>query len=225
MVTIQQITPEYLAKLRTELVAQFPGARFGWPADAKTAALDELLRALSDGREEAIQETLTAHPYAIQYAVDYSGHHGIWAFPKQMIKPSAADGTSGLIPDYLIVTRSSLGYFWYIIELKRFDAQFANADGTGYSKEGHKALAQCNAYLAHFRDYIDTVRSNVRIPELIQPEGVILLIGDSEKESEAQRQCREDFVRSNPKINVVSYRRIIRGLESDLRVRSQSAGQ
>jgi len=35
--------------------------------------------------------------------------------------------------------------------------------------EGHKAVAQCQAYLTHFQDYIDTVRNNVRIAELIQP--------------------------------------------------------
>jgi hypothetical protein len=50
-------------------------------------------------------------PYLLQYAVDRSGHHGIWVYPKQMIKPKRADGTSGFIPDYLIATRSSLGYF------------------------------------------------------------------------------------------------------------------
>lgn len=106
-----------------------------------------------------------------------------------MIRPRGADGTSGLIPDFLIATRLSLGYFWSVVELKRFDLQFSIRKGDGYSSEGGKTHAQCNSYLAHFQDYIDSVRSNVRIAELIQPKGAILLIGDSENESDAQRQC------------------------------------
>jgi hypothetical protein len=183
--------------------------------------LKDLRAALSDGREEAIQKVLTANPYLIQYTVDHSGHHGIWVYPKPMIKPPAADATPGLIPDYLVATRSSLGYFWYVVELKRFDVQFANSDGSGPSPDGHKAVAQCQAYLAHFQDYIDIVRSNVRIAELIQPDGAILLIGNSSADNEGQRQCRANFVRSTPKINVVSYQRIVERSESDLRARTR----
>lgn len=221
MPNMLDITPDYWEKLRKEWANEFLGARFGWPADAKRPALDAFLSALESKSEEAIQEALTENPYLIQFAVKNSGHHGTWVFPKQMIKPRGADETPGLIPDFLVVTRSSLGYFWRVVELKRFDTQFANKSGDGYSPEGNRGVAQCNAYLAHFQDYIDAVRSNIRVAELIQPEGALLLIGDSEKESEEQRKCRSNFVRNNSRIDVVSYRRIIGGLESDLRSRGQ----
>jgi hypothetical protein len=214
---IEELTPEYWKKREREWSEYFPGALFGWGVDLDSAVLEEFQAALSDGREESIQKALTAHPYLIQYAIERSGHHGIWAFPKQMIRLPAADGTPGLIPDYLVVTRSSLGYFWHVLELKRFDVQFSNSDGTGYSPEGHKGIAQCNSYLGHFQDYIDTVRSSIRVPELIQPTGAILLIGNSETESDAQQKCRANFVRNNPKIDVVSYQRILGGLISDLK--------
>jgi hypothetical protein len=220
-IVFRQVTSEDLAKEERELTQQFAGARFGWPPDVKTSLLELLLSALEAGGEEAIQKVLTTNPYLIQYAVERSGHQGIWVFPKAMIRPRGADGMSGLIPDYLIVTRSSLGYFWHVVELKRYDVQFANRTGNGYSTEGNKAIAQCYEYLTHFQDYIDAVRSNIHIAELIQPEGAILLIGDSEKESEAQRRCRSNFVRNNPKIDVVSYRRIISRLGSDLEVRQR----
>jgi hypothetical protein len=216
-VKIRRLTPAYLAERKRELLAQFPGARFGWPPDAKPKLLQTLLRALGSDSEESIQKAFAKNPYLIQYAVNHSGHHGIWAFPKQMIKLRGADGSPGLVPDFLIVTSSSLGYFWHVVELKRFDAQFANRIGDGYSSEGNKAIAQCNTYLSHFGDYIDSVRSNIRIAELIQPMGAILLMGDSDEESDRQRQCRSNFVRNNPKIDVVSYRRIIGCLESDTR--------
>ncbi|WP_421999362.1 Shedu anti-phage system protein SduA domain-containing protein [Reyranella sp.] len=221
MITFRRVTSEDLAATRRELVQQFPSAKFGWPPDVKSSLLDMLLVALRAGSEEAIQKVLTANPYLIQYAVKGSGHQGIWVFPKAMIKPRGADGTRGLVPDFLIATRSSLGYYWHVVELKRFDVQFANRAGDGYSAEGNKAIAQCNAYLDHFQNYIDAVRSNVHVSELVQPEGAILLIGDSERESDAQRQCRSNYVGNNSKIDVVSYRRIISRLRSDLEVRQR----
>lgn len=211
---IQKADPE---KYRTELLNQFPGALFGLHWDLCQQVLETFRAALAHGSEESIQRALTANPYLIQYAIACSGHHGIWVFPKRMIKPPGADGSRGLIPDYLVVTRSSLGYYWHVVELKRFDIQFARKDGRGYSKDGQAAIAQCYSYLTYFEDYIDAVRSNVRIEELIQPSGAVLLIGNSATETEAQRACRANFVRNNPKIDVVSYQRIVTSLESDLR--------
>jgi hypothetical protein len=181
--------------------------------------MDALRVALADGREEAIQTALTANPYLIQYAVDHSGHHGIWVFPKPMIRPRGSDGTQGLIPDYLVATRSSLGYFCHVVELKRFKVQFSARDGRSYSRDGHKAIQQCNGYLAHFQDYIDAIRSNVRIGDLILPKGAIILIGNSATESEAQRESRANFVRNTPKIEVVTYQRILCARDGGLRFR------
>jgi hypothetical protein len=116
-----------------------------------------------------------------------------------------------------------MGYFWHIVELKKPTSQFAGKS-RGYSRDGQLAISQCNQYLSHFNDYIDNVRAGIRIPDLIQPEGVIILIGDSETESDVQRRTRAEFVRNTPKIEVVSYRRIVNGLKNDLaatgRVRS-----
>jgi hypothetical protein len=201
---------------RNEWAAEFTGARFGCLWDINSTVLDALRTALADGSEESIQKILTANPYLIQYAIDHSGHHGIWVFPKPMIRPPSVGETPGLVPDYLVVTRSSLGYAWHIVELKRFGVQFARSDGRGLSRDGNSAIAQCNVYLSHFQDYIDTVRSNIRIGELVQPKGAVLLIGDSTKENEKQRELRANFVRTAPQINVVSYQRILGGLESDV---------
>jgi Domain of unknown function (DUF4263) len=217
MPNFQQLTPEYWEARRREWSGYFSGAQFGWPGDATAATLEAFHAALKAGPEEAIQEFLTGNPYLIQYALDHSGHHGIWVFPKQMIKPHGADGSKGLAPDYLVATRSSLGYFWNVVELKGFDQQFANQAGDAFSPEGNRALTQCNSYLTHFKDYIDAIRTNICVQELIQPEGAILLMGNSAAESETQRTFRANFSRNHAKIKVVSYQRIIGALELDLR--------
>jgi hypothetical protein len=204
---------------RAKAEAEFLGARYGEPRDANEKALTDIRDALQTGREEDIQVALSTHPYAFRYAIAGSGHHGTWAFPKQMIKPRSADGSKGIIPDFLVATLSSLGYFWHVVEIKRFDARFSNKSGTGLSQEASLAITQCNRYLAHFRDYIDAVRSSIRVNELVQPSGAVLIIGDSATESDAQRQVRSEFVRSRNNIDVVSYRRILRGLESDIESR------
>ncbi|MEW6455015.1 MAG: Shedu anti-phage system protein SduA domain-containing protein [Pseudomonadota bacterium] len=198
----------------------FPGARFGTLRDITRATYQELRRALEEGREESIQNFLTANPYVIQYAIPHSGHHGVWVFPKQMIKPSAKNGVAGLIPDYLVVSRSSLGFFWHVVELKRFDRQFANRKGDDLSIDGSRGVIQCQKYLSHFNDYIDAIRINIQAPELVQPMGAILLIGDSEAESWQQNELRGNFEKSGSKISIVSYRRLIYSLASDLRLKS-----
>jgi hypothetical protein len=153
----------------------------------------------------------------IQYAIDHSGHHGIWVFPKRMIKPPAPGMSKGMIPDYLIVTRSSLGYFWHVVELKRADIQFSDAVGGGFSRDGHRAVAQCGRYLARLQDYIESARANVGITASIKPVGAVILIGDARTETPAQQQCRAEFVRVSSNIKIVSYDRIRRGLLNDLK--------
>lgn len=202
---------------REEWAAEFPGARFGYIGDLHSGLLDEFETAVRSEQEEQIQRLLSANPYLIQYAIDHSGHHGIWVFPKQMISPAAAIGLRGMIPDYLVATRSSLGYFWHIVELKRADVQFCNTNGDGYTGTAQRAIAQCNRYLTHMQDYIETVRTNVRIPEVITPVGAVVLIGDARQEAPEQQRCRAEFVRSSPTISIVSYDRIRRGLENDTR--------
>jgi hypothetical protein len=126
----------------------FPGSFYGAPGLMKKGLNAEFEAALQAGSEEAIQRVLSANPYLLQYAIDQSGHHGVWVFPKRMIRTQKVDSTPGLIPDYLVVARNSLRFSWHIIELKRHDTQFANTKGTSLSKAGIKAVVQCATYHA-----------------------------------------------------------------------------
>ncbi len=90
--------------------AKFPGSQYG-DQRLLRAGLDEEFETAIAGSEEAIQKILTANPYLLQYVIPNSGHHGTWVFPKKTIRTQKVDGTPGLIPDYLIVPKSSLGYY------------------------------------------------------------------------------------------------------------------
>jgi len=105
-----------------------------------------------------------------------------------------------------------------VVELKRFDRQFANRRGDNFSTDGGRGVVQCQKYLSHFNNYIDAVRTNIQAPSLVQPRGAILLIGDSEAESVRQNELRANF--ENPRISIVSYRRLIGGLANDLGLKS-----
>lgn len=204
-------------KFTAEQRALFPGALYGDALTMRPNLMPTFEAALADGCEEAIHRIITANPYLLQYVTPNSGHHGTWAFSKQMIRMTAADGTKGLIPDFLVVARNSLGFRWHIVELKRASIQFANAKGTAYSTDANQGIAQCHKYRAHFMDYIDAVRSCIKIPDLAVPETVILMIGDSTMETDAQRIARDEFDRSTPQMSVVSYDRMRRGLANDQR--------
>jgi hypothetical protein len=218
------LRPLTLAELdaeRDRRSALFAGSLYGGMEDVGSEMRQALLDAWTDGREEAFQKALERYPYLFQYATPTSGHHGVWAYPRPMIRAPAASGLSGLIPDFLVVTKNSLGYFWHIVELKRASTQFSNAAGDGLSTEGHKALVQCQGYDAHFRDYIDQVRSTIQVDSLVQPQDVILFMGDSEAETPAQTQVRGNAQVAG-RIKVATYRRLLNGLEADLRHRAQA---
>lgn len=211
-----QLSDFDLTAFHNEQRALFPTAKYGCLSELRKEVLSEFEEALQQKTEEAIQKIITLNPYLIQYALSNSGHHGTWVFPKPTIRPPGADNSQGMIPDYLVASCSSLGFFWHLVEIKRFDVQFSNKKGDGFSADGQKGVAQCNRYLARFEDFIDTVRANINISQLIQPVGAILLIGNASTESEAQNICRANFDRNTPKIRVVSYDRILRGIKNDL---------
>jgi hypothetical protein len=171
--------------------------------------------------EEAIQRIITANPYLLRYITPNTGHHGIWVFPKQTIRTQRTDGTPGLIPDYLVAAKNSLGYSWHIVELKKSTVQFSKKTGTSYTRDAADGIAQCAKYRCHFADYIETVRTNIGIPDAITPESVILLIGDSIKETDVERVCRSEFAKLSTAMSVVTYDRIRRGLMNDLRSRNR----
>lgn len=198
--------------------AKFPGSHYG-DARLLRAGLDDEFEACLLGSEETIQKFLSANPYLLQYVIPNSGHHGTWVFPKQMIRSKKANGTPGLIPDYLVATRSSLGYYWHIVELKLASVQFARLNGKSFTGDATGAIAQCATYVSHFANYIETVRSNIGVGEVITPKNAILLIGDATVENDAQRICRGEFCDLAPRLIVASYDRIRRGLANDLRGR------
>lgn len=212
-------------KYVAEQQALFPGALYGDILTLQRNLLPTFEAALADGSEEAIQRVITDNPYLLQYITPNSGHHGTWVFPKQMIRMRATDGTPGLIPDFLVVARNSLGFRWHIIELKRASVQFANAKGTAYTPDANQGIAQCLKYRAHFMDYIDTVRTCINEPHVIVPETVVLLIGDSLTESEPQRTARDEFDRGTPQMSIVSYDRIRRGLMNDQRHHAETEAE
>lgn len=199
--------------------ALFPGSLYGDVSSLRVGLDDEFEAALEDKKEETIQKFLTANPYLLRYVIPNSGHHGTWAFPKKMIRTKKIDGTPGLIPDYLVATKNSLGYYWNIIELKQPSVQFSNSEGTSYSRDATMGIAQCATYVSHFTNYIETVRSNLGVAEVVTPENAILLIGDATKENDAQQICRKEFCDLAPRMKVVSYDRIRQGLTNDLQGR------
>ena len=200
--------------------AKFPGSEYGDLRFLRAGLDDEFETALT-GSEETIQKFLTANPYLLQYVIPNSGHHGTWVFPKNLIRTKRVDGTPGLIPDYLVATQSSLGFSWHIVELKLATVQFSKVGGKSFTRDTADGIAQSATYLSHFANYIETVRANIGIAELIVPKNIILLIGDAANEDDLQRICRSEFCDLAPRMIVASYDRIRRGLANDLSGRAK----
>ncbi len=70
-------------------------------------------------------------------------------------------------------------------------------------------------------DYIENVRDNIGVTEVIQPKNVILLMGDSRTETGAQTKIRKEHHAIAKRIEVISYDRLRSGLANDLRPRGE----
>ncbi len=212
-----KITEQRFKNYISEERSRFKGTLYGSLSDLKKDLLSKFESAIAEGPEESIQRVITDNPYLINYVFPDTGHHGVWVFPKRMIRSQQANGTPGLIPDYLVVAKNSLGYTWQIVELKRRDTQFSNANGKSFSSAGQKSIVQAATYITDFSQYIETIRSNVGIQEIIQPQNIIIVIGDSRMETQEQKARRSEFEHLAPRVKVSTYDRIRRGLENDLR--------
>ncbi len=202
---------------------RFPGALYGSPSHIRLDWLEAFDTALAAKDEEAIQRCIEQRPYLAQYITPSTGHHGIWLFPKQQIALHQPNGSPGKIPDFLAVAANSDGYTWWIIELKRADVQFANVKADAFSPTANKALVQCTSYLNQFDRYVDTVRSMTGVKEIVRPKSVLLLIGDSRHETPGQTSMRGNVNESlSNRLQVVSYDRIRRHLQSDLGYRRRN---
>ncbi|WP_265563799.1 Shedu anti-phage system protein SduA domain-containing protein [Sphingomicrobium arenosum] len=208
---------KHARKYRDECKKLIPIANFGDAGDISSQMLDSFETAVESDREQLIHEAFEAHPYALQYAIDQSGHHGTWLISKQMIRTSIKGQSSGLIPDFLAFTRSSLGLFAWVVELKRPSMNFCKINGTP-SANGSNALTQLNNYSDHIANFIETVRSNSGLENLRAPIGKLLLMGRSSSETVAQTHGRRLFNKPFEQ-QIVSYDRIIHGISFDLQSR------
>ena len=86
--------------------------------DEKIYCFKQLLD--SDPTERKIDNFLNENPELLIpiFSHYFSGNHGIWVFPQQVIRPNVKGIQSGLIPDWIVCTENSDGLSWWILELK-----------------------------------------------------------------------------------------------------------
>ncbi len=100
--------------------------------------------------------------------------------------------------------------------MKTAKVQFAKSSDKSYTPTAAAGIAQCATYRAHFANYIETVRSNAGIEDMIVPANVILIIGDASTETDEEKICRSEFDSLSASMMVASFDHIRRGLRSDL---------
>lgn len=154
-----------------------------------------------------------------------SGHHASWIYPKQNIRPSSGEA-GGMIPDYVMAGANSDGVSWYILELK-------GANHNGFVSRGKRVYLsnEANKGICQLMNYIDAsarsqgyLRDELRLNGYREPNGILLIGNGDEAENDQIQAFKGAWNRMNPRVQIVSYARLLRVVETKLDSKKANQG-
>ncbi|NVO09793.1 MAG: DUF4263 domain-containing protein [Bacteroidales bacterium] len=173
-----------------------------WPDEAfrliKTNATKTQLRLLSglignNASETEMHNFLLTNQVLFSFAL-YSfrtGHHGIWVYSKQVIKPKIEGVSKGIIPDFIVGGKNSDGFQWWIIELKGVNDNIFTLDSNNelyFSSTVNKGLCQLLEYINSCSEIQGHLRDIFKLKDFREPNGLLIVGKESELENDERRQ-------------------------------------
>lgn len=169
--------------------------------------------------ETQIEEFLSTNKevLALTLSLYGTGHHASWLYPKQQIRPPAAE-VSGLIPDYVGAAANSDGLSWWVLELK-------GADKSAFRKRGKRVFLSndANEGICQLLNYMDAssrsqayLRDELKLTGFREPRGILLIGTDEESKDEQIRDFKGAWNRLNQRVQIRSYGALLRTVGSKI---------
>lgn len=185
------------------------------PYNITSEQVNELLSLIiNNSSETKIDSFLRNNPSILAFisAFFWTGHHGAWVLPQQLIKPRVGQN-KGLKPDYLFAGDNSDGVTWWILELKGVNENVWFEDKNGdfrFSDAANRGVNQLTRYIDYCTTNQGTIRDAYGITSFIEPRG-ILLIGRSKefKNNEQKRNLKRRHNKNNPHLEIRTYDSLI----------------
>lgn len=137
-----------------------------------------------------------------------TGNHGIWVIPKQQIKTKIGEGR-GLIPDFIIRTKSSSGFQYWVVEIKGPNTSLLILNRSKelyFTSEANKGLCQLLEYKDYCSKYQTKFRDEFNFEDFREPTG-LLLIGTEDEfaKSTEKRDFKAAWNRYNSNLLIRSF--------------------
>lgn len=169
-------------------------------------------------KEREIDAFISDNPVVLTIPLDFfrTGHHGGWVVPKKAVRSRVSQGIPGLIPDFLIGGRSSMGFTWMVIELKGAgDNLFSKvSDKIYFSKTANQGICQLLEYIDFCSKSQANIRDSLRLTDFREPTGLMIIGTESEFDDPRKRDLKSAWNRKMGSLEIRSYDALLRTCES-----------
>lgn len=199
--------------------ADYPSEEYFTHGNFVTGAEKQGLRQLiqQGASERTVDAYLTQHTALWDIFFPHTGNHGIWVIPKQQLKTKIGHSSRGLIPDYLIGTKNSEGFQYWVVELKGIVESLLitnHANEVYFSPEANKGICQLIEYVDYCSKYQSKLRDEFKLKDFREPNGILVIGTEQEFEGNPIKQeFKAAWNRLSPKLEIRTYHSILRRLD------------
>ena len=180
-----------------------------------------------DAQETAIDKFLKKNPSVFIHCLRDFGtaHHGGWVISQPHIRSPLPNNQKGLIPDYILGGRNSLGFNWFVVELKGANHQMlAESNGSLYlNSVTNRAVGQVIEYIDYCASSQSYLRDTLKLIDFREPKGLILIGRETEfNESERRKKFKSAWNRYfGDKIEIRTYDSMLRYLSLQVKLQKR----
>jgi hypothetical protein len=178
-----------------------------------------------NAQETALDNFLRKNPSVFIHCLrDFNtAHHGAWVISQQNIRPSLQNNQKGLIPDYILGGRSSLGFTWFVVELKGANHQMLTESKKSLylNSVANRAIGQVIEYIDYCASAQSFLRDSLKLTDFREPKGLIIMGRETEfNNNERREKFKAAWNRYlGHKIEIRTYDVILRSLRSEVALR------
>lgn len=185
------------------------------PYDITPKQVNQFLSLIIKNSDEAKIDSFLKENISILAFVSvffWTGHHGAWILPQQLIKPRVGKN-KGLKPDYLFAGDNSDGVTWWVLELKGANETIWIEDKNGdfrFSDAANRGVNQLTRYIDYCTINQAVIRDAYEISSFTEPKGILLIGRGKEFENnEQKRNLKRRHNRNNPHLQIRTYDALI----------------
>jgi hypothetical protein len=127
-----------------------------------------------------------------------------------------AQRVPGLVPDFIIGGRSSLGFQWMVVELKGADENVFSKNGRdiSLSRTASRGVCQLLEYIDFCAKSQANIRDSLNLTDFREPTGLLVVGTQAESSDPRKRDLKAAWNRAKGSLQIRSYNAFLRACEN-----------